>query len=47
VLIITARDVEAYDSLMQRLTAENSNVRRFKTRVALGTLKRGLALPLD
>jgi DNA-binding Lrp family transcriptional regulator len=47
VLIVTARDVEAYDSLMQRLTAENNNVRRFKTRVALGTLKRGLALPLD
>ena len=47
VLIITARDVEAYDDLMQRLTAENSNVRRFHTRVALGTLKRGLALPMD
>ena len=47
VLIITARDIEAYDALMQRLTAENSNVRKFHTRVALGTLKRGLALPIS
>jgi DNA-binding Lrp family transcriptional regulator len=46
VLIVTARDVEAYDALMQRLTTENANVRRFRTRVALGTLKRGLALPV-
>lgn len=45
VLIVTARDVEAYDKLMQRLTAENANVRRFHIRVALGTLKRGLAVP--
>jgi len=46
VLIITARDIETYDALMQRLTAENSNVRKFRTRVALGTLKRGLVLPI-
>jgi DNA-binding Lrp family transcriptional regulator len=47
VLIVTARTVEAYDALMQRLTAENPNVRRFHTRVALGTLKRGLILPAE
>jgi len=46
VLIITARDVEDYDALMQRLVAENPNVRRFQTRVALGTLKRGLMVPV-
>lgn len=46
VLIVTARDIEAYDRMMQRLTSENGNVRRFHTRVALGTLKRGLALPI-
>lgn len=46
VLIITARDIESYDALMQRLTSENANVRRFHTRVALGTLKRSLALPV-
>ena len=44
---LTARDVEDYDALMQKLVTENSNVRRFRTRVALGTLKRGCALPAD
>jgi Lrp/AsnC family leucine-responsive transcriptional regulator len=47
VLIVTARDVEDYDALMQKLVTENSNVRRFRTRVALGTLKRGASVPVD
>jgi Lrp/AsnC family leucine-responsive transcriptional regulator len=47
VLIVTARDVEDYDSLLQRLVSENANVRRFRTRVALGTLKRGCTVPVD
>jgi Lrp/AsnC family leucine-responsive transcriptional regulator len=47
VLIVCMRDVEDYDALMQKLVAENSNVRRFRTRVALGTLKRGCAVPVD
>jgi len=47
VLIVTARDVEDYDALMQKLVIENSNVRRFRTRVALGTLKRGCRVPVD
>jgi Lrp/AsnC family transcriptional regulator, leucine-responsive regulatory protein len=47
VLIVCMRDVEDYDALMQKLVAENSNVRRFRTRVALGTLKRGCAVPMD
>lgn len=47
VLIVTAADVEDYDKLMQRLVAENPSVRRFRTRVALGTLKRGLTVPTD
>ena len=46
-LIVTARDVEDYDALMQKLVTENSNVRRFRTRVALGTLKRGCRIPVD
>jgi hypothetical protein len=29
------------------LLEENPNVCRFRTRVALGTLKRGLALPVE
>jgi Lrp/AsnC family transcriptional regulator, leucine-responsive regulatory protein len=45
VLVITARDVEEYDAFMQRLVAENPNVRRFQTRVSLSTLKRGLTVP--
>jgi Lrp/AsnC family leucine-responsive transcriptional regulator len=45
VLVVTARDVEEYDALMERLLHENRNVRRFRTRVSLGTLKRGLAVP--
>ena len=47
VLIITARDVDDYDALMKRLLAENANVRRFQTRVALGTLKRGQLVPTE
>src|SRR5215475_12283713 len=47
VLVVTARDVEDYDALMQKLVSENSNVRRFRTRVALGTLKRGCTVPVD
>jgi Lrp/AsnC family transcriptional regulator, leucine-responsive regulatory protein len=47
VLIVCMRDVEDYDSLMQKLVAENPNVRRFRTRVALGTLKRGCEVPID
>jgi hypothetical protein len=32
---------------MQQLLADNPNVRRYHTRVALGTIKRGMAVPLD
>ena len=47
VLVVSARDVEDYDALMQKLVAENANVRRFQTRVALGTLKRGALVPIE
>ena len=46
-LVVSARDVEDYDALMQRMVAENANVRKFTTRVALGTLKRGLLVPVE
>lgn len=46
-LIVAVRDVQAYEALMQRLMIENANVLRFRTRVALGTLKRGLALSME
>jgi DNA-binding Lrp family transcriptional regulator len=45
-LVITAPDTEAYDALMSRLMADNPNVKRFTTYVALGIVKRGLAIPV-
>ncbi|MDR3447703.1 MULTISPECIES: Lrp/AsnC family transcriptional regulator [Dyella] len=47
VLIVVARDVDDFEALMQRLVADNANVRRFQTRVALSTLKRGMLVPLE
>lgn len=47
VLVVSARDVEDYDALMQRMVAENANVRKFTTRVALGTLKRGVLVAVE
>jgi Lrp/AsnC family leucine-responsive transcriptional regulator len=46
VLIVTARDTEAYDALMKRMMSENPNVKRFSTNVTLGIVKRGLAIPI-
>lgn len=46
VLIVVARDVEDFEALMQSMVAENANVRRYQTRVALGTIKRGLLVPV-
>lgn len=45
-LVVTAPDTEAYDDLMSRLMADNPNVRRFTTYLALGIVKRGLAIPV-
>jgi len=47
ILVVAAPDIEAYDALMSRLVAENPNVRRFTTNVALGVGKRSLAVPID
>lgn len=44
VLVVATPDTEAFDALMLRLVAENPNVRRFTTNVALGLVKRGLAI---
>ena len=46
VLVVTASDMEEYGLLMQTLVSENANIKRFRTRVALSTLKRNLAIPL-
>lgn len=46
VLVVTAADVEGYDALMARLLADNANVRRFTTNVALSVHKRQLLVPV-
>lgn len=46
ILIVTSPDTESYDDLMSRLVSANPNVRRFTTNVALGVVKRGLAISL-
>jgi len=46
ILVITAPDTEVYDELMPRLVSEHPNVKRFTTNVALGVVKRGLAIPI-
>ena len=45
-LVVVAPDVGAYDELMSRLMADNPNVRRFTTNVALGVGKRSLFVPV-
>lgn len=47
VLIVTAPDTPSYDELMTRMVKENANIRRFTTNVALGIVKRGLAIPVS
>ena len=46
VIIVTAPNVQAYDALVTRLLAENPNVRRFTTNVALGVHKRTSLIPV-
>lgn len=46
VLVVTAPDTEGYQALMARMMAENPNVKRFTTNVALGLVKRGLGIPV-
>lgn len=46
VLVVTAPDVASYDALMSRMVAENPNVSRFTTNVALDMVKRGLTIPV-
>ncbi|MCL1635835.1 Lrp/AsnC family transcriptional regulator [Luteimonas sp. SX5] len=46
VLVITAPDTETYDGLMARMVADNPNVRRFTTNVALSVVKQGMTIPV-
>ena len=46
VLVITAPDTETFDGLMTRMVADNPNVVRFTTNVALSLVKQGLSIPI-
>ena len=45
-LIVASRDNAGFEALMSRMLAENVNVRRYSTFVALGTIKQSLFVPL-
>ncbi len=47
VLLVTAPDIASFESLMSEMIAANPNVRRFTTNVVMGTIKRGLFVPVD
>lgn len=46
ILVCVARDMQDYEELTHRLFFENSNVRRFRTSVAMDRTKIGLELPI-
>ncbi|MGR3759427.1 Lrp/AsnC family transcriptional regulator [Roseobacteraceae bacterium NS-SX3] len=46
ILICTATDMQDFEALTHRLFFENSNVRRFRTSVAMERTKVGLSLPI-
>ena len=46
VIVVTARDTEAFDTFMSGLLQANPNVQRFTTNVVLNLLKRGLHVPV-
>jgi Lrp/AsnC family transcriptional regulator, leucine-responsive regulatory protein len=45
-LVIVSPSIEEFDALIERLVAENRNIRKFTTSVVLKTLKRSLAVPV-
>jgi DNA-binding Lrp family transcriptional regulator len=45
-LILTAASMEEYEAISARLFGNDDNIERFRTAVALSTLKRGLDVPL-
>ena len=46
ILVCTAKDMEDFEALTHRLFFENSNVRRFRTSIAMDRSKVGLSLPI-
>lgn len=47
VLIITTASMQSYEKLTRRLFFSNDNVLKFKTTVAMNTIKAGMTLPID
>lgn len=47
VMMVTAPDIAAFDTLMSEMMAANPNIRRFTTQVVMSTVKRGLFVPVD
>lgn len=47
IIVISARDMEEFDEIAQRLVSDNSNVRNFHTSVGISTVKRGLSIKTD
>lgn len=45
-LILTAASMEEYEAISERLFGNDDNIERYRTAVALSTLKRGLDVPL-
>lgn len=45
-LILTAASMEDYEAISARLFGDDDNIERYRTAVALSTLKRGLEVPL-
>lgn len=45
-LILTAASMEEYEAISARLFGDDDNIERFRTAVAMSTLKRGLEVPL-
>lgn len=46
ILVCAARDMQDFEAMTHRLFFENSNVRRFRTSIAMDRTKVGLSLPI-
>ena len=46
-LVVTVASMDDYDALTRRLFEGDDNIKRFRTSVALASLKTGLRVPLD
>jgi Lrp/AsnC family leucine-responsive transcriptional regulator len=47
VLVILARNMEAFERLTRQVFTENPNIRRFHTNVVVGRVKTGMGVPVE